>query len=308
MAIDNNDNIYLTGDSDSDASGDKTENSYGLQDVWVVKLSPSGTLLWEKAYGGDLIDQGKTIEILNGYLYASSYSESSGTGNKLSSSQGMVDFWLMKTNITDGTIIWEKSVGGNNFDLPTHSFSFNDEFIIHGGQSMSSISGDKTQNSYGLHDYWFVITDTAGTVLEDLTIGGSSFDAGTSSLYHSSGAIFSIGLSSSDISGVKTSNSWGGSGDFWIVELNNDLSIANNEEAYVRLYPNPAISQLHIECPAATGNELQFDMMDLNGKVHRTGTFQDRTMIRTTDLSKGVYVVRIMSNETVIATHKVILN
>ena len=42
----------LGGYSESNISGDKTENSKGNYDYWVVKLDASGSVEWQKTIGG----------------------------------------------------------------------------------------------------------------------------------------------------------------------------------------------------------------------------------------------------------------
>lgn len=42
----------LGGSSDSNISGDKTENSYGLSDYWIVKIDDTGNVQWQQTIGG----------------------------------------------------------------------------------------------------------------------------------------------------------------------------------------------------------------------------------------------------------------
>ncbi|MBK6524825.1 MAG: hypothetical protein IPG07_04260 [Crocinitomicaceae bacterium] len=57
MKLDNDFNIILSGHSFSNISGNKTENSYGSRDYWVVKVNQFGSILWDKTLGGDLADE-----------------------------------------------------------------------------------------------------------------------------------------------------------------------------------------------------------------------------------------------------------
>jgi hypothetical protein len=47
---------------------------------------------------------------------------------------------------------------------------------ICGGFSRSSISGDKTENSFGDNDYWVVKLDSSGNIQWQNTIGGLGSD------------------------------------------------------------------------------------------------------------------------------------
>ncbi len=53
-------------------------------------------------------------------------------------------------------IQWQKTIGGNFDDFPSELLQTADGGYILGGQSNSSISGDKAQNSLGFYDYWVV--------------------------------------------------------------------------------------------------------------------------------------------------------
>ncbi|KKK98730.1 hypothetical protein LCGC14_2639810, partial [marine sediment metagenome] len=71
----------LGGDSDSPISGDKTENSQGLKDYWVVKLDTSGAIQWQNTIGGDTSDYLYSIQQTNdgGYILGGwSLSDSTG--------------------------------------------------------------------------------------------------------------------------------------------------------------------------------------------------------------------------------------
>ena len=49
--------ILLGGTSDSGISGDKTENSRGFDDYWIVKTDTLGNKIWDKRFGGNQSDE-----------------------------------------------------------------------------------------------------------------------------------------------------------------------------------------------------------------------------------------------------------
>ncbi|MEC7262813.1 MAG: T9SS C-terminal target domain-containing protein, partial [Bacteroidota bacterium] len=95
------DNGYVVfGISSSDISVDKTENSYGYGDYWVVKLDENGNVVWDKTYGG--VGQelpGKIIENSECYLLLCS-SNYPISGNKTLSKNFIekFDLWLVQIN------------------------------------------------------------------------------------------------------------------------------------------------------------------------------------------------------------------
>jgi hypothetical protein len=93
-----NGEILITGYSNGNANGIKSENSRGGSDAWLIKLDLNGNKLWDKTIGGNNNDQSDTNEsvVINGgkiTFLASSYSPVSG--DKSSPNFGGSDFWLV---------------------------------------------------------------------------------------------------------------------------------------------------------------------------------------------------------------------
>lgn len=146
----------LTGNSNSDISGDKTTPSKGSTDFWVLKLDADFNVLWDKTFGASQEDYLSTVYPTDdgGYLFVGS-SWSGISGDKTEASWGEADGWLLKT---DGNMnkIWDKRYGGSSHEafgivLPTSTGGF-----ILGGSSWSGISGDKTVPTYGRTDFWLL--------------------------------------------------------------------------------------------------------------------------------------------------------
>ena len=164
-------NGYLIiGSSDSD-DVDIT-NSNGSYDFWLIKISTTGILQWEKSYGGQEIDEAWAIT-------------NSGDGNFLivgdtrsndqdvSENNGAADLWLIKINPT-GTLLWEKSFGGSSFDVGRSvSKTFDDGFIISG--SSRSSDGDLSTNK-GQNDAWVLKVDNEASIEWQHTFGGTDID------------------------------------------------------------------------------------------------------------------------------------
>jgi hypothetical protein len=69
------------GSSDSDISAEKTDNSRGNIDIWIIKIDQSGNIMWQKTFGGSNSDWVQSlIETPDGgYILAgSSHSNISG--------------------------------------------------------------------------------------------------------------------------------------------------------------------------------------------------------------------------------------
>ncbi|TYA60084.1 hypothetical protein [Formosa maritima] len=140
--IDTNDGNYLiVGDSRSN-DFDVSQN-FGGADVWVIKITPLGELIWEKSFGGSSFDVSRSIKKTqdNGFLISGS--SRSADGN-LTRNQGQNDAWLFKIN-SEGSLIWQKSIGGSNIDYTYDVTELYDSSIIAVGES-ESIDGDVSEN------------------------------------------------------------------------------------------------------------------------------------------------------------------
>ena len=209
----------LAGQSYSHISGEKTENSYGLQDYWVVKTDSLGNIEWQNSIGGFEEEYLNVIQQTGdkGYIIAG-HSASGISGDKTELSNGTYDYWVVKLDST-GTISWQNGIGGNGDDDLRTIDQTDDGGYILGGSSSSMISGDKTEGLIGGNDYWIVKLDPLGSVVWQNTIGGTLYEVCTSIQQTSDGGYICGGLSSSDISGDKSENSRG-QWDYWIVKLN----------------------------------------------------------------------------------------
>ncbi len=163
----------LGGTSDSNTSGDKTENSKGYRDYWILKSDSAGNIQWQKTIGGSNYDELSCIkQTTDGGYILGGKSNSDMSGDKTENSNGGWDYWIVKTD-SMGNIQWQNTIGGGGYDYLWYLKQTADSGYILGGMSASFISGDKTDNSKGSHDYWIIKTNVGGTIQWQKTIGGS---------------------------------------------------------------------------------------------------------------------------------------
>jgi len=235
----------LGGSSSSDKSIDKTENSRGIYDYWIVKLDTDGNIQWDKTIGGNdndiLRDLRQTSDggyILGGY----SYSDQSGEKTENSRGRFSSDYWVVKLDAA-GAVQWDKTIGGNYWDLLMALQQTTDGGYILGGESNSDLSGEKTAAGRGDYDYWIVKLNSNGVIEWDKTIGGSARDELYALRQTTDGGYIMGGESYSGVSGEKTGKSKGSS-DYWIVKLDSSANIqwdktigGNNIDALTSLQP-----------------------------------------------------------------------
>lgn len=222
-------NFILTCGSDSGISGDKNSLSNGLSDIWVMKISPNQDIIWQKSYGGSGYElPSAVLETAEGDILIGGTSNSPISGNLTSGNEGDNDYYLIKLN-TDGEVIWQNNYGGlGSEQLMAMSLVSPMKYVL-SGKSNSNISGDKTENNYGLTNYWVVMIDSSGTMLWDKTLGGDFIEVNVDiEFIPQSNTILILGNSDSDISGNKTTTYYGNT-DAWLVELDLNGNMVNQK-------------------------------------------------------------------------------
>ncbi len=193
---------FVGGYSRSGIFADKTIAGYrpspGTYDHWVLKLSSTGSIQWQKQMGGIKDDyMNSMIATSDGGFIAGGYSDTSGTHDMTDSARGGSDYWIVKCDAS-GTIQWDKTYGGSNSDKLYDIKQTSDGGYILAGSSTSDRSGDKTERYItALEDYWIVKIDDTGRIEWERTLGGTSTDQAFSVVQTSDGGYVIAGESSS---------------------------------------------------------------------------------------------------------------
>ncbi|RAJ93000.1 hypothetical protein LX87_04512 [Larkinella arboricola] len=109
--------FLLAGSSASPAGGDKTQNSQGGLDYWVVKIDAKGNKQWDKTIGGPNDDHLTSLVATNdGGFLLGGYSLSGLGGDKSRPGNGRQDVWFVKID-ANGRKLWDKSFGGDGADM-----------------------------------------------------------------------------------------------------------------------------------------------------------------------------------------------
>ncbi|MEI7581739.1 hypothetical protein [Runella sp.] len=213
--------FLLGGYSNSNASNEKSENSYGGFDYWVVKIGANGQKQWDKTLGGgeDDIMSGVVAAMDGGFVLGGS-SSSTISGIKSEGKRGISDYWAVKIN-SSGQKQWDKTFGGINTQSMTTLSTASDGGFLLGGWSTSNASGDKSDDIRGGWDYWIVKIGGNGQKQWDKTLGGVEDDVLETILPTSDNGFLLGGTSPSNISGDKSEQRRGGT-DFWIVRINSN--------------------------------------------------------------------------------------
>lgn len=220
----------LTGFSRS-SDGDVSEN-FGFHDYWVIKLSSSGDLLWEKSFGFSGNDRSfSAIQTMDGGYFITGFldvSASGGEGNDNGTAgrqkptlnkHGVGEFWGIKLN-AEGVVQWRRYFGGSNNDRAYDAIQSNDGNIIMAGTSESD--DFDVENPRGSYDFWAVKISLEGDLISEKSFGGSSIDLGYSVNKTINGNYIFAGDTRSDDLDIDNIR---GNADFWVVQFDDHLNM-----------------------------------------------------------------------------------
>ncbi|MEO6541279.1 MAG: hypothetical protein ABIN74_09825, partial [Ferruginibacter sp.] len=221
--------FIVAGSSTSSSSGNVSGVNHGAAssyDYWIVKLDDAGAISWNRLLGGTLDEEAFSItqNTTDGAYLIAGYSTSSATGDVTGTNHfnGSKEFWIVRLDVGGSSILWNKLLGGNQYDVPNSIVQTTDGGYIVAGWSTSSAQGDVTGVNHGAQqqteDYWIVKLDRFGNITWNKLVGGSGIDIAYSVRQTADGGFIVIGTSSSSSNGdVIPANH--GQTDFWLIRL-----------------------------------------------------------------------------------------
>ena len=306
----------LLGSSSSDTCIDKTQACWDTStspltahaDYWIVKIDSMGNEQWDKRYGGIDFDSPASINQTSdaGFILAGiSFSENDGdktqacwdTSTSPFGSHG--DFWIVKIDSL-GNRQWDKDFGGFSGEELRYIVKTKDGGYFLSGESYSQATGDKSENNLGQGQGWIVKVDSAGNKQWEKTIFTTGHDEGGCAIQSKDGCYVIAISSNGGIGGYKT-QAGRGELDFWIVKFCDTTTITNvfplslQEEPQVRIYPNPATSQLFIESSEEIKQVNIYNTMGEVVMAVQSSTFNHQLSI--INLPYGVYIAEIKTKD-----------
>lgn len=157
-----NDAGFIVASVTDSYDGDVSIPNKGLGDIWIIKFNKTGAVEWKRTYGGSGEDAPSNIIQTNdgGYLFIGSTSSNNGdvSGNK-----GPNDIWVVKL-FADGSIAWQRTLGGSNGERAARVVQTNDSGYIIASTTSSSngdVIGHPTSPTLD-SDIWVVKINSAG--------------------------------------------------------------------------------------------------------------------------------------------------
>ncbi|PQB03063.1 hypothetical protein BST83_17155 [Polaribacter filamentus] len=182
----------------SDSKDFNISNNKGGYDFWVLKITFEGTLIWEKNFGGSEIDEPRAIVATDDGNFII-VGDTRSSDIDVSFNNGAADLWMIKIN-TNGTLIWEKTIGGTSFDVARSISKTQDNGFVIAGSSRSSNLGFINQ---GQNDAWILKVNSFGEIEWQKTVGGSEIDFLYDAVELQNKTIIAVGESNSANGDVK---------------------------------------------------------------------------------------------------------
>lgn len=210
------DGNFMISASSGSADGDLSAVvHHGGNDAWLFKIDGSGTIVWQKEYGGSGGEGSGTVFNTSDGGYIFSTTTSSNNGDVLGN-HGYVDTWVVKLTAA-GNIVWQKCYGGTDMDNALVRNINSSGQILVVGYSMSKVGrGSDILNNKGGEDFWTLLLDANGQILKSNNLGGSSSDTGEGAIPTPDGGYIGVGRTESNDGDVSGNH---GLNDIWVVKF-----------------------------------------------------------------------------------------
>jgi hypothetical protein len=270
ISTDGSGNIYITGyfKSPNIVFGTTTltnaSSSNNTSDIFIVKYSPEGAVLWANSAGGIGNDFGNDVTVdSNGNIYINGFYNSANIvfGTTTLTNTGNNDFFIVKYG-SSGAVIWAKSAAGNFNDFGndvTTDISGNIYFT--GSFSSPTITfGSTTLTNTGNNNFFIVKYGSDGTVIWAKSAGGSGFDLSTSVKADVNGNVYIIGNFGSSIITFGT---------ITLTKIGDvDIFITKYSPNGTELWANSVAGGI-----SSTSVKPNSISTDVNGNIYLTGAF-----------------------------------
>ena len=222
--IQTSDGGYITVGCTSSNDFDINCNHGFLSDIFVVKISNNGNIIWKRCLGGSDSEIYPVIKETDdsGYIISSITNSNDGDISGIHVSNTHYDGWIVKLDSL-GNIIWQKCYGGTDEDDVYDIILTEDGGYIFVGSTLS-IDGDLLNLNFYSNSIqgWIVKIDSVGNIVWQKLLGGSYDDIFYSVSKTLDGNYVIAGVTSSD-DGDVVGNTSIESG--WILKLSETGSI-----------------------------------------------------------------------------------
>ena len=276
-----NDGGYIIAGYTVSFNGDVVGN-HGNTDAWILKISSTGTLQWQKCYGGLNREEAQGISLTTdgGYIFVGNSNSSDGD---VTLNNGKGDVWVVKISNT-GILQWQKSYGGSDSDYAHEILQTSD-----GGYIITANTNSKDINVTGHHgsdDGWVLKIDSYGTLIWQKCLGSSSYDDVKDIQITSDGGLIVAGYGARNDGDV--SGSHGGLYDAWLVKLNQKLNCNNfyiTSNQYYSTTVNSGTTVNSLPIVVKSSSPVTYSWYFGNGKIINGANYAGTTSNKLTILN-----------------------
>jgi len=162
--------VLETSDGECLALGSTTSSVDEKDDVYLIRCDAGGNRIWEKTYGGNLLDAGASVQEVTGggFIIAGSTETLDEKGYLI---------YVLRTD-AGGEIIWEKTFGSRSSQIGSSIGEAPDGSFVVAGWS----------DAVAARDCYLLKCDSGGRLLWERTVGGNKIDRAYSALALSDGS------------------------------------------------------------------------------------------------------------------------
>ncbi len=193
ITVDEAGNVYVIGSFENSFKvGTVDLTSAGATDIFVLKLDRNGEAGWAKGFGGSSFDEGNSLAIYQGHIYAT------GSFENTLDNVGQANIFIFKLT-EQGNTVWAKAMPGTeNGTGRGLAITETGEFYVT-GQFAGEVDFDPGPNeaklqSTGDFDIFVTKLSSDGNFVWVKAMGGISFDSGNNLTLDDAGNIYTIGI------------------------------------------------------------------------------------------------------------------
>jgi hypothetical protein len=276
--------VKATNDGGYILLGTTNSSGCGNTDMYAVKIDSVGRKIWSKTYGGELNEEGFSVEQTYDHGYAFlGFTNSFGNGG--------YDVYLVRTD-SNGNFQWQRTYGGADWDFGYSIHQLADSGFVIAGQTYSFGQGNG--------DVYVIRTDKNGDSLWTRTVGGTGYDIGNSvavfrdSLYYIVGATTSYRPGDTDMFFIKINNNgvlerdtvYGTSSinvanaisaptldNCFLIDGYTDSVKAGTHEVFMKVDTNGRLAWPYMQINTCSGTSIGHDIMQLpNSNIMEVST------------------------------------
>ncbi len=260
--------FLFAGFSQSDSSGDKSQDNYGLDynDIWIVKTDSLRNVVWDRRFGGTGNDElYSLIPQKNGqYLVIGVSNSDSLVGDKSTSNSG---YWFLCIDSL-GYKLWDKTISPGVINSGYMTKTDDAGFLL-SGSTTGLARYEKSEDNLGQEQSWVIKLDSVLNKQWDKTI----FTPGSSNGYalNLTNECYLVANNSWGLGGYKSQLGWDSTADYWLVKFSMDslteIRSIKNEGPTLIVYPNPFSQDFSINVNNNVNKTIRITLSGVTGQV-----------------------------------------